>query len=163
MANSYYGKTPLGELSDAQALPNATAVDSTNMVYVGGKTGGSLWINVYANTTIVIATAQAFSIEFQSFSTDTAASAISPFSTANKGGIYQATGTSEDEAHIYLLHKTSTEGELNFAAGDLMCSFGIPEDMLRLLSHDYVQLVYTTDADESAAEKVDAFVWVKPA
>ena len=163
MANAYYGKTILGELSDAQALPNATAVDSTNMVYVGGKTGGSLWINIYANTAISIATGQAFNIEFQSYSADTAASAISPFSTANAGGMYEGSGTSEDEAHVYLLHATNADGQLDFAAGDLMCSYGIPEDNLRLISHDYVQLVYTTDADESATEKVDAFVWIKPA
>jgi len=161
MANAYYGKTILGELSDAQTLPNATAVDSTAMVYVGGKTGGSLWINVYANTAVTIATGQAFNIEFQSFSADTAASAIPPFSTSNKGGMYQASGTAESDAHIYLLHKTSADGELAFAAGDLMCSFGVPEDLMRLLSHTYVQLVYTTDANESS-ETVDAFVWIKP-
>ena len=161
MADARYGKTIIGELSDAQTLPDGTAVDSTNMVFVGGPTGGQLWINVYAETAVVIATAQAFSIELQSYSADTAASAISPFSTSNKGGIPQATGTSEPDAHYYLLYKTSADNELAFAAGDLITQCAIPEDMLRLLSHDYVQLVYTTDATETS-ETVTAFVWIKP-
>lgn len=161
MSNAYYGKQILGELSDAQTLPNATAADSTNMVYVGNRTGGRLWIEVYANTAITIATGQAFSIEFQSYSADTAASAISPFSKDNESGyVVNSGGTSEPDAHIYLLHKTSADGELAFSAGDLITQFAIPEDMLNALGHDYVQLVYTTDADESS-EKVDAFVCVK--
>ena len=161
MADARYGKTIIGEFSDAQTLPDSGAVDSTSMVYVGGPTGGQQWINVYATTAVTIATGQAFSIELQSYSADTAASAISPFSTSNGGGIPQASGTSEPDAHYYILHKTSADGELAFAAGDLMTQCAIPEDMLRLLSHDYVQLVYTTDANESS-ETVTAFVWIKP-
>ena len=162
MANAYYGKQIIGELSDAQALPNATSVDSTNMVEIVGATGGQLWINVYANTAISIATGQLFYIELQGFSADTAASATSPFSTANNGGINPASGTLEDEAHYWLLHKTSGDGQLDFAAGDLVTQCAIPEDMFRLLSYDFVQLRYETDADESSTEKVDAFVWIKP-
>ena len=161
MSNTYYGKVIVGELSDAQSLPNAGGADSTNMVGIAGATGGQQWISVYANTAISIATGQAFSIELQGFTSDTAASATSPFSTSNGSGRNHATGTLEDNAHYYLLHKTSADAQLDFAKGDLVAQCAIPEDMFRLLGYDFVQLRYLTDADESS-EKVDALVWVKP-
>ena len=79
MANRYGKNIVDVMLSDSQILPNATSVDSTNMAYVGGQTGGKLRIAVYAAEAIAIATGQAFNIELQTFSSDTAASAISPF------------------------------------------------------------------------------------
>ena len=63
MANEYYGKQILGELSDDQKLPNAGTVDSTNMVNIAGQTNGKLWIDVYAGTDISIAANQSFSID----------------------------------------------------------------------------------------------------
>ena len=148
-------------LSDSQILPNATSVDSTNMAYVGGQTGGKLRIAVYAAEAIAIATGQAFNIELQTFSSDTAASAISPFSNANKGAQAAGTsGTSHDVAHMYLLHKTSGDDAIAYTKGDLIVDIGLPEPMMALLGHDYVQLVYTTDADESGSnEDVDAFIY----
>lgn len=161
MANAYYGKEILGELSDAQTLPNATSVDSTNMVYIGPRTNGKLWIGVYANTAISIATGQAFYIELEGYSSDTAASATSPFSTANKAGYPGTSGTGETDAHYYLLHKTSADGQLDFSAGSLITQCAIPDELFDLLSYTYVQLKYTTDANESS-ECVDAFVYTRP-
>jgi hypothetical protein len=161
MADARYGKHIVGELSDSQTLPNATSADSTNMVYIGGQTGGQLWINVYAQNAVEIATGQAFNIELEGYSSDTAASATPPFSTANQGGVNGVTGTAESDGHYYIFHKTSADGEAAFAAGDLITQCAIPEDLFRLLEYDYVQLKYTSDADESA-DIVDAFVWIKP-
>ena len=161
MSDAYYRKNILGELSDAQTLPNAGSADSTNMVYVGNRTGGNLWIDVYANNAVEIATGQAFNIEFESYSADTASSAIAPFSTGNVGGtVANGDATLETTAHYYILHKTSADDECAFVAGDLMTQMAIPEDLLNALGHDYVQLKYTSDADESA-DKVDAFVYAK--
>ena len=161
MANAYYGRTNIiGELSDAQALPSGTSGDSTNMVNIVGQTGGHLWIDVYANTAITIATGQAFNIELEGYTSDTAASATPPFSKTNSSGRQGASGTAESDAHYYILHKTSADGELAFDQYDLITQCAIPEDLFRLLSYDYVQLKYTTDANESS-EKVDAFVYVK--
>lgn len=157
-----YGKIIVGDMiSDAQTLPSSTSEDSDNMVNVGGQLDGRLWIDVYAGTAISIATGQILYIELQGFTADTAASATSPFTVTNQGGINGASGTLEDNAHIYLLHKTSSDAQLDFDAGDLMCQMAIPEDMFRLLSYDFVQLRYETDANESS-ETVDAFVYVKP-
>ena len=160
MANTYHGKQVLGELSDGQTLPNAGTADSTNMVYIGGPTNGKLWIDVYALTALAVSSGNTLSIEFQSYSADTAASAIPPFSTTNKGGIPGASGTAESDAHMYLLHKTSADGALDISAGSLICQMAIPEDLCRLLSHDYVQITYLTDEDLSA-QTVDAFVYIK--
>ena len=96
---------------------------------------------------ISIATAQLFKIELQAFTADTAASATSPFQTA---------GVLEDNAHVLLLDKDSNDGQLDFAVGDLILQWIVPGEWLDLLSYDYIQLVYTTDADESA-ETIDAF------
>ena len=156
MSDARYGYTIIKELSDAQALPNATTVDSTNMAYVGKGTNYGQVIYVFANTDITIATGQAFSIELESYSSDTAASAIAPFSVDNEGGkVAYGGGTAETNAHIYALHKTIADGELAFSAGDLIAEIPIPEKLLAALGHTYVQLKYTTDADESS-EKVDA-------
>jgi len=161
MANYLYGKNYVGSLAAAQTLPNATTDDSTNMVYVGGKTGGRLWIDVYANNAVEIATGQAFNIEFESYSADTASSAIAPFSTGNLGGRCKSgEATEETTAHYYILHKTDADDECAFVAGDLMTQMAIPEDLLHALGHTYVQLKYTSDADESA-DKIDAFVYSK--
>ena len=160
MANAYYGKNIVGELCDAMTLPNATTKDSTAMVFIGGPTNGQLWIDVYANTALAVLTTSTFSIEFQSFSSDLAASAIPPFSTANKGGIPGATGTAESDAHLYLMHKTAADGALAISIGSLIAQMAIPEDLCRLLAHDYVQLTFLTDENLSA-QTVDAFVYVK--
>ena len=162
---NYHGKATsaiVKVMSDAQTLPNAGSVDCTNMLETVGSTKGNLWIDVYANTDISIATAQAFSIEFQSFSADTAASAIPPFSVDNLGmnPSTKGIGTAESDAHMYLLHKTSADGALAFSAGDLITQMAVPEDLMKALSHDFCQLVYLTDASE-IAEKVDTIAYYK--
>ena len=160
--SKYYGKNIVGSLSDAQALPNATNEPSDEMVYVGNKTNGALWINVYANIDITIGASDDLSIELEAFSADTAGSATVFFSSDNaQGEIANGDGTDEAGAHFYLLHRVGgTDGELSFIAGDLMCQCAIPEDMLNAVGYDWVQLRYTVDKDESAHD-IDAFVWVK--
>jgi len=162
MANAYYGKEILGELSDAQALPSTASVDSTNMVYIGDNTGGHLWIDVYACTAVAIANTFVLHIAMQGFTADTAASATAPHSIANQSGIPGASGTvlTEGTAFFYLMHMTAGTAGVSWTAGDLIAQAAIPEDMFRLLSYDYVQLVYTTTANESS-ETVDAFVYSK--
>ena len=61
---------------------------------------------------------------------------------------------------MYLLHKTSADGELAFSAGDLIAQCAIPEDLFNALGYEWVQLKYTTDANESS-ETVTAFVYNK--
>jgi len=164
MADSYYGKTILGSLSAAQTLPSGTDEDSESVVYIGGHTGGQLWINVYAHTAISIADTADFTIEVEGYTAATAQSSFtSPYSITNGGGsAIGGSGTSEDNAHYNILwHLGDTDGQLDFNAGDLMTQCAIPEDMFRLLSYDYVQLHYLTTGNESS-ETVDAFVWIKP-
>ena len=152
MANQY-GIEPIGTFSNGQTLPDSTTADSTTMVYVGGQSGGALMISVYARTAVSIATGQAFNIELEAFTSDAPTSAVSPFSADNSG----SSPTAENDAHFYLLHKTSADNPLAFSAGDLITQCGVPFQLLDKLSYDYIQLKYTTDADESA-ETVDAFV-----
>ena len=157
-----YGKEVLGWLSDNQTLPaNATPVKSTNMVNIVGRTNGALWINVYAQTAFEIVTTATFSIELKGFTSDVVASAIEPFSKDNKAGeIATGGGTSQPEAHYYLLHRTAGDAELTFSAGDLITQCAIPEDMFNALGYDYACLYYTSSADESA-DLVTAFVYAK--
>lgn len=151
MSNAYYGKRILGELSDAQTLPASTTADSTNMVYIGGPTNGGFAVYVYANNAVEIVTGQAFSIELEFFTADTAASALAPFSYNNSGTQTAVPG------HFYLYHKTSADDGAAWAAGELITMCVIPDELIALMNYDYVQLKYTTDADESD-DKVDAFV-----
>ena len=162
MANAYHGKIIVGELSDAQDLPSTTSVDSDAMVFIGECTNAGLWIDVYANTAITIANTFVLHIGLQGFTADTAASATSPHSIANAGCKPHATGTvlTEGTAHYYIMHMTAGTAGVTWAAGDLITQCAIPEDMFRALSYDYVQLFYTTTANESS-ELVDAFVYTK--
>lgn len=161
MANNYHGRVNIvGELSDAQALPNATSSDSTNMVDIGDPTLSHLWIDVYTESGLTVSTGNAFSIELESYSADTAASAIPPFTKDNGGGIQGASGTAESDAHMYLIHKTSADGELAFSANDLVTQIAIPEDLLRLSGHTFVQLKYNSDED-LRAYTLTAFVYTK--
>ena len=152
MANSYYGKQVLAELSDAQTLPSSTTVDSTKMALIGASTDGGLVISVYAHTDISIATGQAFSIEVETYNADTAASARPPFTFSTSS---PATYVFQANCHYYILHKTSADGALTFQAGDLITQYILGPD--QLWTDTYIQLKYTTDADEST-ESVDAFV-----
>lgn len=160
MANTYHGKNIIGKLSDAQTLPNAGAEDSESVVFIGGPTNGKLWIDVYALTALAIASGQIFSIELEGYTTNTPQSSFTaPFTTTNQGGIPGASGTSEPHGAYYLLYKAAGNA-LDFAAGDLITQCAIPEDLFRLLSYDWVQLKYLTDANEES-ETVDAFVYLK--
>lgn len=167
MANAYYGKNIIGELSDAQTLPNNTSVDSTNMVFIAGPVNGDLWIDVYANTAISIADTKALIVELEGYTADTAASATAPFSSANSGAINQlvagnGTVLANSASAYRILDGLASGGAMAWSAGDLITQCAIPEDLMRALAYDYVQLKYTTTADESS-EKVDAFVYVKGA
>lgn len=142
--NGFYTDADL-ILSDAQALPSGAAADSTNMVRVGGPTGGKTSILVYAATDIDVLTGKTFSIELQAFTADTAASAVSPVANA----------------HVYGLHKTSADAAIDLAEGDLVTEIAIPEMLLNENSYTYVQLVYLTD-DDLSAMKVNSFVRVQP-
>jgi len=155
MANTYYGKQILGELSDAQTLPSTTSVDSTNMVYVGDNTNGKLHIAVHACTAISIADGKALTIALQTWSADVAANAIAPFSSA---GAVLANSTPV----MNIFYGLASGGAMSWLAGDLIVDVAVPEDMMALFTtpHDYVQLVYTTTANESS-ETVDAFVYTK--
>lgn len=155
---SKHGQVPVIQLSDAVELGwGGSPVDTTVMFNIAGATNGKLWIYVYANTAITIDTGEYWYIEFQAFTADTAASADSPFSTTNAGGIVGASGTLNNEAHIYLLHKTSGDGELAFIKGDLICEFGIPDTMCRLVSYDWAQITNITDAADDNS-KIDVMI-----
>jgi len=131
-------------LSLAQALPNAGAIDSKpdgtteGMVFVGNH-NGLAEIRVYANTAIIVSTANVLNIELECYDSDDHANAVSPI----------------DNAHVYLLHKTSADNELSIPKGDLVAAFAIPKDLLN--GNKWINLKYLTDEDLSA-QKLDAFV-----
>lgn len=159
-----YGNNVVAALSEGVAIGyGGSTVDTTSMGYIGGQTGGQLWLRVYARTAVAIGSGEYWYIEFQAYTADTAASADSPFSTSNEGGINQATGTAEPEAHYYPLHCTSADGAADWAAGDLICEMAIPEKLCRLLSLNYVQLTNITDkSDPGADETIDVLLCVNP-
>jgi len=154
MANNY-GKQIITMLSDGQALPSSTSVDSDSMAYIGGSTNGSLAISVYAKTAISIANTKVFKIDVQGYTSDTGTSATSPFSSSNTGpsGTLLANAT----APYTIFDGLASGGAMAFGAGDLITQFIIPQELFDKLGYDWIQLVYTTTADESS-ETVDAFL-----
>ena len=153
MADARYGINILGELSDAQALPDNTSADSTNMVFVGGLTNGKLYIQVRACSAISIADSKALTIELETYSSDTAASAIAPFS-------HDGAAHSHGSTSMRIFYVLASGGAVTYDAGEIIVDVAVPDQMMALFStpHTYVQLKYTTTANESS-ETVDAFVY----
>lgn len=121
-------------LSSAQALPNNTAADSTNVVDFGGNSGGLAKIVVKANTDIAIANGKALTI---------AAS-------------YGSTSTPTDTLDKVLFTKTAAvPAGFTYAAGDTIVEEIIPDSLPD--NYRFLKLTYTTTDDESS-EKVDAYV-----
>ncbi|MCD4650629.1 MAG: hypothetical protein K8S56_02415 [Candidatus Cloacimonetes bacterium] len=135
-------------ICDAMTLPNATTKDSSNMVFVGNS-AALVEIRVYANTDINIASADSFSIELETYDSDSSANAAPPYYNNSSGW--------ESDAHFYLLYKDSSDDDLLFKAGDLITAMAVPEGLLK--SRGYLQLKFTASADVSA-QKVDAFAHV---
>ena len=120
-------------LSSAQALPNATAADSTNVVDYGGNSGGLAKIVVKANTNIAIANGKALTI------------------TAS----YGSTSTPTDTLDKVIFTKTAAAAGFSYAAGDTIVEEIIPDSLPD--NYRFLKLTYTTTANEST-EKVDAYV-----
>lgn len=120
-------------LSSAQALPNNTSADSTNVVDYGGNSGGLAKIVVKANTDINIANGKALTI------------------TAS----YGSTSTPTDTLDKVLFTKTAAAAGFSYAAGDTIVEEIIPDSLPD--NYRFLKLTYTTTANEST-EKVDAYV-----
>lgn len=161
MSDNRYGNNVVQELADAVLLGYGAAVECESMGYIGGQTGGQLWLRVYAATDISIDGTEYWYIEFESYSSDSVGSMIAPFSVDNSGGINQATGTVETNAHMYLLCKTSSDSTLAFSKGDLITEMAIPEKLCRLLEHDYVNVRNITDKS-AASERIDILLCINP-
>jgi hypothetical protein len=120
-------------LSSAQALPNNTAADSTNVVDFGGNSGGLAKIVVKANTAIAVANTYALTIVAS----------------------YGSTSTPTDTLDKVLFTKTAGADGFSYAAGDTIVEEIIPDSLPD--NYRFLKLTYTTTASE-VTEKVDAYV-----
>ena len=162
---NYHGKpNVVGTFSDDQDWVKNTSTDSTYMVYIGGATNANLMISIYANGAFTVLDTKVESVALQGYTADTAASATGFCTSSNNGGINQEdTGTVLANATVsnYLFSILGTASNAVFADGDLIYEGAVPDTMLRLLSYDYIQLVYTSTATADNPGNVDAFVWAK--
>ena len=120
-------------LSSAQALPNNTAADSTNVVDFGGNSGGLAKIVVKANTNIAVANTYKLTIVAS----------------------YGSTSTPTDTLDKVIFTKTALAAGFSYAAGDTIVEEIIPDSLPD--NYRFLKLTYTTTANEST-EKVDAYV-----
>ena len=120
-------------LSSAQALPNNTAADSTNVVDFGGNSGGLAKIVVKANTNIAVANTYKLTIVAS----------------------YGSTSTPTDTLDKVIFTKTAAAAGFSYAAGDTIVEEIIPDSLPD--NYRFLKLTYTTTANESN-EKVDAYV-----
>lgn len=120
-------------LSSAQALPNATDADSTNVVDYGGNSGGLAKIVVKANTNITIANTYKLTIT----------------------ACYGSTSTPTDTLDKVIFTKTAGDDGFSYVAGDTIVEEIIPDSLPD--NYRFLKLSYTTTADEHT-EKVDAYV-----
>ena len=120
-------------LSSAQALPNNTSADSTNVVDFGGNSGGLAKIVVKANTNIAVANTYKLTIVAS----------------------YGSTSTPTDTLDKVIFTKTAAAAGFSYAAGDTIVEEIIPDSLPD--NYRFLKLTYTTTANESN-EKVDAYV-----
>ena len=120
-------------LSSAQALPNNTSADSTNVVDFGGNSGGLAKIVVKANTNIAVANTYKLTIVAS----------------------YGSTSTPTDTLDKVIFTKTAAAAGFSYAAGDTIVEEIIPDSLPD--NYRFLKLTYTTTANEST-EKVDAYV-----
>ena len=117
-------------LSAAQALPNATNADSTNVVKYGGNSGGKAKIVVKAKTAVAIASGQTLTIS----------------------AFYGATTSPTDQIRGKVLCVLTNQ---TIAAGETICEEIIPDSLPS--TYKYVKLNYAASANESS-KTVDAYV-----
>lgn len=132
---SYHGYNPI-KADEEHALPNATTNYTEAWQYVG-PTNYKQILKVYANTDISIATGEDFTIEFVTGATATPTTPLIA------------------ESHTYLLSKTSADGVLAFDAGDLLCEFALPDE---LMTDDYYYRLKVTTTGNEATEKIDVLL-----
>ena len=120
-------------LSSAQALPNNTSANSTNVVDFGGNSGGLAKIVVKANTNIAVANTYKLTIVAS----------------------YGSTSTPTDTLDKVIFTKTAAAAGFSYAAGDTIVEEIIPDSLPD--NYRFLKLTYTTTGNEST-EKVDAYV-----
>ena len=120
-------------LSSAQALPNNTSADSTNVVDYGGNSGGLAKIVVKANNNIADANTNKMTIVAS----------------------YGSTSTPTDTLDKVIFTKTAGAAGFSYAAGDTIVEEIIPDSLPD--NYRFLKLTYTTTGNEST-EKVDAYV-----
>ena len=123
----YHGYKPIQAEEDL-SLPNSTTGYSADMTYVGA-TNGKQRLLMIAQNAVEVATEQAISVEFVYAATEDP--------TTNK----------KTANHIYLIHKTSADDGLAYAAGAVMIDMDLPEGLMAAGDHFRFKII--TDADES--------------
>lgn len=120
-------------LSADQALPNATAADSANVVKLNNTKGDNVHVVVTAGSTAVTLATNA-TLEI------TPVVGITDVPTVKLPSIFLKGG------------KQSVD---SWASGDVIAQFPIPAAQIG--NNRFLKLIYTTSANQSA-EKVDAFI-----
>ena len=123
----YHGYKPIQAEEDL-ALPNGATGYSEDMTYVGA-TNGKQRLLMIAQNAVEVASGDAISIEFV------------------YGATADPTTNKKTANHIYLVHKTSADDELAYAAGAVMIDMDLPEALMA--AGDHFRLKIITDADES--------------
>ena len=120
-------------LSENQALPNASSVDSTNTIKLDAVADDGLHIVVCAaSTTVGLASGATLEIR--------------PTIGATEGTVTTVLPS--------ILIKEGVQSDVSWLPGEMICQFNIPAKLIG--SARYLKLTYVTSADESA-EKVEAF------
>lgn len=120
-------------LSEDQALPNKTSVDSTNTIKLDAVADDGLHIVVCAaSTTVELATGASLEIRPKIGATEGTVTNVLPSILIKEGG----------------------QSDVSWAPGEMICQFNIPAKLIG--SARYLKLTYVTSADESA-DKVEAF------
>lgn len=123
-------------LSSDQALPNATAGDSTNIATLNTTKGGDIRVVVCASSTAVeLAGGASLEIRPTVGLTASAVTTVLPS----------------------ILLKEAVQTDVTWASGEVICEFNIPRSLIG--ANRYLKLTYVTSADEHE-DKVDAFIAV---
>ena len=120
-------------LSENQALPNASSVDSTNTIKLDAVADDGLHIVVCAaSTTVELASGATLEIR--------------PTIGATEGTVTTVLPS--------ILIKEGVQSDVSWLPGEMICQFNIPAKLIG--SARYLKLTYVTSANESD-DKVEAF------
>jgi len=134
-------------LAEGYALPaNGTPVILTNTATIDSKKAGNIWVRVFAVNAVEVGSTHYLSFVPMVGATTTAVA------TWTGGGTRLPSTTISNVS-------ASASSDVDWVAGELICEFCIPKNMVA--STDKYLAVYAVVTDNESADQIEAYVFIE--